>query len=71
MKRRLNIKKVNEKKRSNTKKQNVKVAVAPAKIIADTALQTKRRCRKSRNEVDQKKIKYHNTLKKKNQSNLR
>ena len=36
-----------------TKKQNVKVAVAAAKIIAVIALQTKRR-RKGRKEADQK-----------------
>ena len=69
MKRRLNIKKVNEKKRLNTKNQNLKVVVAAAKIIAVIALQRKRKG-KRRKESGQKKIKYHNTLKK-NQSNLR
>ena len=48
----------------------MKVVVTAAKVTAVIALQTKRRRRKSRKEADQKKIKYHNTLKK-NQSNLR
>ena len=58
--RRLNIKKVNEKKRSNTEKQNVKlVAVSAAEIIAPASLE-RRRTKKSRKNAGQQKVKYLN-----------
>ena len=58
--RRLNIKKVNEKKRSNTEKQNVKlVAVSAAEIIAPVSLE-RRRTKKSRKNARQQKVKYLN-----------
>ena len=52
--RRLNLKKVNKKKRSNTEKQNVKLVAAAEKIIAPVALETRRR-KKSRKNAKQKK----------------
>ena len=58
--RRLNTKKVNEKKRSNTEKQNVKlVAVSAAEIIAPVSLE-RRRTKKSRKNARQQKVKYLN-----------
>ena len=61
--RRLNIKKVNQEKRPNTEKQNVKLMAAAAKIIAALALEARWR-KKSRKNARQKKIKCLNILKK-------